>query len=262
MAIREGASGSTGENAAKARKTSLVDTTWLAEHDTSDESPGSDRESLSDDSQLSNIPDIVIRRLPVYVRTLRALHDSGVLSVSSEELAERIGVTAAQIRRDLSYFGRFGKQGKGYDTAYLADSIAHILGLDRTWDVALAGLGNLGRAVLHYRGFRSSSFNIVALFDRTVNPDEPTLNGIPIEAASNIEETVRARGIKIGIIAVPADAAQEIADAMIAGGIRAILNYAPVVLKVPDDVTVREIDPIGALQSMTYYLTCNDPSAD
>ena len=112
------------------------------------------------------IPDIVIRRLPIYVRTLRKLHGAGVTSVSSEELAERIGVTAAQIRRDLSYFGKFGKQGKGYDTEFLARAIGTILRLDRQWPVALVGLGNLGRAIAGYRGFTPSSFTIVALFDR------------------------------------------------------------------------------------------------
>ncbi len=204
------------------------------------------------------IPDIVIRRLPVYVRTLRALRDRGVASVSSDELADHIGVTAAQIRRDLSYFGKFGKQGKGYDTAFLADAIAGILGLDRQWDVALAGLGNLGRAIARYRGFRASAFDIVALFDR--NPDQTgsVVEGIPVLGEDMITETIRARGIRIGIVAVPAASAQAVADAMVAGGVRALLNYAPVVLKVPPHVTVREIDPVSALQSMTYYLGDED----
>jgi redox-sensing transcriptional repressor len=262
MAIHTDSSDTNGENAAETRDSSTLETRSSFELAPSAQDFIESHDFGEGRTTLPAIPDIVIRRLPVYVRTLRALRDSGVVSVSSDELAERIGVTAAQIRRDLSYFGRFGKQGKGYDTAYLADSIARILGLDREWDVALAGLGNLGRAILHYRGFRSSSFNIVALFDRRVNPNEPTLNGIPIEPASRIAQTVHERGIKIGIIAVPADAAQGIADAMIAGGIRAILNYAPVVLKVPDSVTVREIDPVSALQSMTYYLVRNEPPPD
>lgn len=200
------------------------------------------------------IPDIVIRRLPVYVRTLRDLQNQGVASVSSDELADHIGVTAAQIRRDLSYFGRFGKQGKGYDVAFLADAIGAILKLDRPWDVALAGFGNLGRAIVHYRGFVPSSFHIAAIFDR--NPDRIGLqvDGLTILPDDEITATVLRLGIRIGIIAVPASAAQEVADQMVAGGVHAILNYAPVVLKVPDHVTVREIDPISAMQSMTYYL--------
>ena len=208
-------------------------------------------------SPTGTIPDIVIRRLPVYVRTLRAMRDQGIPSVSSDELAQLIGVTAAQIRRDLSYFGRFGKQGKGYDTGYLADRIASILGVDETWDVALAGIGNLGQAVLHYRGFTSptSSFKIVALFDRGAHGTTGSFNGLPILSTERMADVIRQKGIRVGIIAVPAAAAQDIADRMIAGGIKALLNYAPVVLRVPPDVTVREIDPVSALQSMTYYLT-------
>lgn len=203
------------------------------------------------------IPDVVIRRLPVYVRTLQNLHAHHILTVSSDELADHIGVTAAQIRRDLSYFGRFGKQGKGYDTGFLAERIAEILGLNTHWDVALAGVGNLGQAVLRYRGFSlpSSSFDIVAVFDRGAHGPHDRIDGIPILPTDRMTEVLLDRQIRVGIIAVPAVAAQEIADRMTAGGVKALLNYAPVVLKVPDDVTVREIDPVSALQSMTYYLT-------
>lgn len=209
------------------------------------------------DTDPTAIPDVVIRRLPVYVRTLQNLHAHQTLTVSSDELADHIGVTAAQIRRDLSYFGRFGKQGKGYDTGFLAERIAEILGLNTHWDVALAGVGNLGQAVLRYRGFSlpSSSFNIVAVFDRGAHGPKDRIDGIPILPTDRMTEVLLERQIRVGIIAVPAAAAQEIADRMIAGGVKALLNYAPVVLKVPDDVTVREIDPVSALQSMTYYLT-------
>lgn len=199
------------------------------------------------------IPDIVIRRLPVYVRTLRGLAERGVLSVSSDELADRIGVTAAQIRRDLSHFGRFGKQGKGYDTASLADAIGHILRLDQRWDVALAGFGNLGRAVAHYRGFLPT-FRIAAIFDQNDERVGREVEGIAIRRVDDITAVVARERIRIGIIAVPAAAAQDVADRMIAGGVLALLNYAPIVLRVPPTVTVREIDPVGAMQSMTYYL--------
>lgn len=199
------------------------------------------------------IPDIVIRRLPVYVRTLRALAEEGVASVSSDELADHIGVTAAQIRRDLSYFGRFGKQGKGYATESLADAIGHILRLDRRWDVALAGFGNLGRAVAHYRGFQPA-FRIAAIFDHNDARVGQRVAGVAIRRLDQITEVVAEHEIRIGIVAVPAVAAQDVADRMVAGGVRALLNYAPVVLHVPPTVTVREIDPVGAMQSMTYYL--------
>jgi redox-sensing transcriptional repressor len=209
--------------------------------------------SQLDDEQ--QIPDIVIRRLPIYVRTLRKLNASGITSVSSEELAERIGVTAAQIRRDLSYFGKFGKQGKGYDTDFLARAIGSILRLDRQWPVALVGLGNLGRAIAGYRGFTPSSFTIVALFDRNPQNVGMVVNDLEIQSEDHLTEVIARERIKIGIIASPSVFAQDVADRMVEGGIEAILNYAPVILKVPENVTVREIDPVSALQSMTYYLS-------
>lgn len=203
----------------------------------------------------TDIPDIVIRRLPLYVRTLRGLQESQVTNVSSDQLAELIGVTAAQIRRDLSYFGKFGKQGKGYDTEHLAHAIAQILRLDREWNVALAGFGSLGHAIAHYRGFVPSSFHIAAIFDR--NPDQigTTVGDVVVKSDQCLSEDVRQRGIEIGIIAVPAANAQDVANAMIDGGIGAILNYAPTIIKTPPSVQVREIDPIWAMQSMTYYLS-------
>jgi redox-sensing transcriptional repressor len=200
------------------------------------------------------IPDIVVRRLPLYVRALRDLAARGIPSVSSECLAEAIGVTAAQIRRDLSYFGRFGKQGKGYDTEFLGETIAGFLKLDRQWDVALVGYGNLGRAITHYRGLVPSSFTISAIFDRKADEFQEQANGIPVLSDELIESEVARLGIRIGIIAVPAGAAQEVADRLIAGGVLGILNYAPVVLRLPDHVTAREIDPISVMQSMTFYL--------
>lgn len=200
------------------------------------------------------IPDIVIRRLPIYTRTLRDLQDLAVASVSSDELAERIGVSAAQIRRDLSYFGRFGKQGKGYDVDRLAEEIGRILRIDRQWDVALAGFGNLGRAIVHYQGFVPASFHISAIFDRNRDTVGSVVNDLVVKSDGQITEEIVRLGIRMGIVAVPAVGAQCVADAMVAGGVQAILNYAPVVLKVPSGVTVREIDPLGAMQSMTYYI--------
>lgn len=203
-----------------------------------------------------DIPDVVIRRLPIYLRALDDLLGRGVGSISSTDLAERIGVTAAQIRRDLTYFGKFGKQGKGYDVAYLAEAIRRILNLTRHWDVALVGFGHLGQAIARYRGFRESNFRIAAVFDdapekvgQLAGPEE-----IEVLPDARITEVVRARAIPIGIIAVPAAAAQKTVEMLVAGRVVAILNYAPVVLQVPDHVCVRDIDPITMLQSMTYYL--------
>ena len=201
-----------------------------------------------------DIPDIVIRRLPLYVRTLRDLQASGIDNVSSDQLAELIGVTAAQIRRDLSYFGKFGKQGKGYDTLHLEQAIARILQLDREWDVALVGFGSLGHAIAHYRGFIPSSFNIAAIFDRNPAQIGMSVGGVIVQSDQIISTEIQRLGIEIGIIAVPAANAQDVANAMIDGGVHALLNYAPTVIKTPPSVQVREIDPIWSMQSMTYYL--------
>jgi redox-sensing transcriptional repressor len=206
-----------------------------------------------DDAQ---IPEVVIRRLPIYARTLDELLGNGIGSISSNDLADRIGVTAAQIRRDLSYFGRFGKQGKGYDIALLVSEIRRILNLTQNWDVALVGFGHLGQAIARYRGFLESNFRIAAVFDD--DPDKigqrAGPEGLEVLPDDQIATVVAARGIKIGIIAVPAQAAQRTADMLVAGQVVALLNYAPVVLQVPDWVCVRDIDPITMLQSMTYYL--------
>ena len=204
----------------------------------------------------TEIPDVVIRRLPIYVRTLQLLIDqTGSESVSSDQLAEAIGVSGAQIRRDLSYFGRFGKQGKGYDAHRLVEEINRILRLDQTWEVALVGFGNLGRAIAQYGGFVPSTFRIAAIFDRNEDRVGQNVDGIVIQSDAEIAESIRQLGVKIGIIAVPQVSAQVVADALIDGGIEAILNYAPCHLRTPDSVTVRDVDPVGAMQSMTYYLS-------
>ncbi len=224
---------------------------------TSSITPGasSGRLALPGEPLDENIPDVVIRRLPLYVRTLQALiAKTGSHSVSSDQLANAIGVSGAQIRRDLSYFGRFGKQGKGYDTQFLGEAIAGFLKIDRQWDVALVGFGNLGRAIVHYRGMIPSAFTIAAIFDRKATELQEMAPGIPVMSDDCIQREVARLGIRIGIVAVPANAAQEVADNLVAGGVLAILNYAPVVLRVPPEVTVREIDPISAMQSMTFYL--------
>ena len=201
-----------------------------------------------------DIPDIVIRRLPIYVRTLKGLTDEGQRSVSSEELANLIGVTAAQIRRDLSYFGKFGKQGKGYDIAYLSGTIDRILKLDRQWPMVLIGMGRLGHAIASYRGFSRSSFTIEGLFDQDPEKVGEQVNNLVVQPIDDVIETMREKGIRVGIISTPRTEAQEAADLLVEGGAEAILNYAPVILRVPENVTVREIDPVSALQSMTYYI--------
>ncbi|MDB5079650.1 MAG: Redox-sensing transcriptional repressor Rex [Chloroflexi bacterium] len=201
-----------------------------------------------------DIPDIVIRRLPIYARSLSYLASEGITTVSSSELGARIGVTAAQIRRDLSYFGEFGKQGKGYNVQFLLNQIRDILHLEHQWGVALVGTGHLGEAIAHYNGFLDKGFDIVALFDADTRKVGQELSGRPIFHISKIQEKITELGIQVAIVAVPANAAQEVVDTLVAAGVKAILNYAPVSLQVPPDVRTRSIDPVGLLQSMTYYL--------
>ena len=201
-----------------------------------------------------NIPDVVIRRLPIYARTLQYLLADGVEHVSSEDLGDRIDVSAAQIRRDLAYFGDFGKQGKGYQVEFLLGQIKGILQLQQSWNVALVGVGDLGRALIRYDEFRQNGFHITALFDHNPQKYGQHIGDLvvqPVEAMSGI---LLAQGISIALLAVPAAAAQEVADQLVANGVQAILNYAPTVVKVPRHVCIRHIDPVVALQSMTYYL--------
>ena len=202
----------------------------------------------------SNIPEVVILRLPLYVRVLTQLRDEGTDVVSSRELGERLAVTPAQIRKDLSYFGRFGKQGRGYNVTYLVGELREVLGLDREWHTAVVGVGRLGRAIINYPGFAPEGFKMVTAFDadRTMLGSE--VGGVRVEAMADLEKVVREKGIDIAIVAVPAPHAQEVIDILVRCGVRAILNYAPIAPRVPEDVRVRNIDPVLAMQTMTYHL--------
>lgn len=199
-------------------------------------------------------PDVVIRRLPLYARSLRYLLQEGIHSVSSQELGERINVTAAQIRKDLSYFGEFGKQGIGYDVEKLLSQIEDILGLTQEWAVALVGVGHLGQAIARYEGFHTKGLRIVALFDSDGAKIGEEVAGLTIQDDEQISEVVRRLDVKLAIVAVPATRAQDVTDKLVAAGVRAILNYAPIIVQVPEGVWVRYIDPIAVLHSMTYYL--------
>lgn len=200
-------------------------------------------------------PDVVVRRLPLYARSLRYLLRDGVHSVSSQELGERINVTAAQIRKDLSYFGEFGKQGIGYDVERLLDQIERILGIDRAWAVALVGVGQLGEALLRYEGFREQGMHIAAVFDADPRKVGKSVGGITISHSDEIAKILPQRNIQMAILAIPADRAQQVANVLIKANVRAILSYAPTVIQVPEGVWVRYIDPIAILHSMTFYLS-------
>lgn len=199
-------------------------------------------------------PDVVVRRLPLYARSLRYLLQEGIESVSSQELGDRINVTAAQIRKDLSYFGEFGKQGIGYDVRKLLQQIEDILGLTQEWPVALIGIGHLGEAIARYEGFRQQGIRIAGLFDSNSTKIGRVINGMAVQSFNEAERVIREQGIRLAIIAVPARSAQEVADRLVMAGVRAILSYAPTVLQVPEGVWVRYIDPVAILHSMTYYL--------
>ena len=202
-----------------------------------------------------NVPEVVIQRLPLYVRALTQFAGSGDDVISSEQLGQRLQMTPAQIRKDLSYFGRFGKQGRGYSVASLEQRLRSILGLDRAWNTMVIGMGRLGRAVVSYPGFAPEGFNIVAAFDDDDSIVGETVSGLDIQSISDLAKTVKEKDIKIGIVTVPIEHAQEVIDTLVDAGIKSILNYAPLSPKVPEGVTVRGIDPVLSLQSMTYYIS-------
>jgi redox-sensing transcriptional repressor len=201
------------------------------------------------------IPDIVVGRLPVYLRALTFLMAEGRQVTSSQELGDRLGISSAQIRKDLSHFGEFGKQGTGYDIAYLYEQLRQILKVDRMWDVVLVGAGNLGKAIADYGGFAGKGFVIRAIFD--TDPGKIAspmgIDNLTVRDVHDLGEAIRQLGIQVGIIATPAEDAQAVARIMADAGIKAILNYAPITLMVPG-VRVQYIDPVVGLQRMTYYL--------
>ena len=210
----------------------------------------------------TDIPAVVVDRLPHYVRTLRLMLDDGMEVVSSGALGEALGTTPAQIRKDLSYFGRFGKQGRGYDVSALLSDLTRILGLERSWPVVLVGVGHLGRAIITYPGLTPEGFHVRAAFDANPSIAGSSVESVPVRPASEMESFIRDEGIEIAILATPGDVAQDVIDRLIACGIRGILNYAPMTPHVPQGITVRTIDPVQALQTMTFYLRDTDGEED
>ena len=200
------------------------------------------------------VPDIVIGRLPIYLRALNLLFEAGQEFTSSQELGQKLGIGSAQIRKDLSHFGEFGKQGTGYEINYLREQISKILHVDREWAVVLVGFGDLGQAIAHYGGFASKGFHIEAIFDNDPAKIGEKTNGNEVQDIKNLAKIIAKLKIKMAIIAVPTSAAQTVSDILIEAGIRAILNYAPITLTVPENVQVQYIDPVVHLQRMAYYL--------
>ena len=202
----------------------------------------------------SLIPEVVVARLPVYIQKLNQLVREGREIVSSQEMAEHLGVSSAQIRKDLSFFGGFGKQGTGYNVINLLESLRSILNLNQIWEVVLVGVGHLGQALLSYQGFSRNGFEIVMAFDNDPKIVGKTFAGIKVIDVNEMQNHICPRGVPIAILTVPAANAQEMADQLIRCGVKAILNYAPVTLKVPEGIRLANIDPVLSLQTITFYL--------
>ncbi|WMT42725.1 redox-sensing transcriptional repressor Rex [Paenibacillus sp. D2_2] len=200
------------------------------------------------------ISDAVVRRLPVYLRFLNELSHREVLTVSSQELGQKLDLNPAQIRKDLAYFGDFGRKGIGYDVSYLIEKIRQILNLDQQINVALVGAGNLGQALSNYNTYVKDNMRIIAVFDASPNKIGKKVNDITIQPIEELEQTVRDKHIQIGIITVPDVEAQRVADQLVAAGIGAILNFAPTIIKVPSDVRIHAADFTTDLISLAYYL--------
>jgi redox-sensing transcriptional repressor len=201
-----------------------------------------------------NISEAVVRRLPIYLRILNYLLKADIRTVSSQELGERLELNPAQIRKDLAYFGEFGKKGIGYDVLYLIDKIRDILGLHEPIHCALIGAGHLGHALSNYHSNLQENMKIVALFDNDPAKMGQVISDIQVLPMTELEETVSSKQIRIGIITVPASVAQIVTDQLVRAGIQAILNFAPVVLKVPSHVRVHYADFTSELLSLPYYL--------
>jgi redox-sensing transcriptional repressor len=216
---------------------------------------------IADSTARQAIPDATVARLPQYLRALRDLAQRGVLSVSSEELATAAGVRSAKLRRDLSHLGSYGVRGVGYGVEMLAHEIARVLGLARTWPVAIVGLGNLGHALAAYLALATKGFEIVALLDRDPDVIGQEIAGMTVASVDDLERIVTERGVAIGVIATPASAAQEVCDRFVALGVGSVLNFAPCVLSVPEGVDVRKVDLSTELQILAFHEQRKAPAA-
>ncbi|MFK7695735.1 redox-sensing transcriptional repressor Rex [Paenibacillus sp. HJGM_3] len=200
------------------------------------------------------ISEAVVRRLPVYLRFLNELNKRNIHMVSSQDLGQKLNANPAQIRKDLAYFGEFGKKGIGYDVPYLIEKIRQILKLDQLIPVVLIGAGNLGRALCNYNAYLQDNMKIVAVFDASPVRVGEQINNLKVQPVAELKETLIRHKVRIGIITVPAPEAQSVANQLVEAGIEAILNFAPVIIKVPDAVRVHHADFTTELQSLAYYL--------
>jgi redox-sensing transcriptional repressor len=199
------------------------------------------------------IPEATVARLPLYLRALTALSERSVPTVSSEELAAAAGVNSAKLRKDFSYLGSYGTRGVGYDVEYLVYQISRELGLTQDWPVVIVGIGNLGAALANYGGFASRGFRVAALIDADLAMAGKAVAGIPVRHTDELETIIHENDVSIGVIATPAGAAQQVCDRLVAAGITSILNFAPMVLSVPDGVDVRKVDLSIELQILAFH---------
>jgi redox-sensing transcriptional repressor len=204
---------------------------------------------------VKRIADSTVRRLSVYLRFLEGSAQRGETTISSEELAQHGGTTSAQVRKDLSFFGSFGKRGLGYSVPELTNSLRDILGLARSWKVAIIGAGKIGTALAHYNGFRARGFQVVGVYDADPRKIGSEWDGMRVRDVRDFPRDARAEGIEIAVLAIPAEGAQETTDRVVAAGVKAILNFTPTQLHVPPDVSVRSVNMAMELEGLSYELS-------
>lgn len=207
---------------------------------------------------MKRIADSTVRRLSAYLRFLEDFEDRGLATISSDELARRGGTTSAQVRKDLSFFGSFGKRGLGYSVPELAGRLRDILGLGREWKVIIIGAGKIGGALVHYRGFRQRGFHILAAYDSNPEKVGTTLEGIPVRHIQQLERDVQREQPDIAVVTVPSDSAQAVVDRVVRAGIRAVLNFAPAQIQVPPDVTLKTVNMAMELEGLSFALVNRD----
>jgi redox-sensing transcriptional repressor len=203
---------------------------------------------------MPKVAESTVRRLSLYLRFLEEFEGQGIATVSSGALASRGGTTSAQVRKDLSFFGSFGKRGLGYPVPELADQLREILGLKRRYRVGMIGAGKIGSALVQYRGFRQRGFDIIAIFDSDTSKIGRQWNGLTVLDIASLERELGRHPVDMAVLVTPADAAQDVADRLVALGVKAILNFAPVQLNVPDDVVVKTVNLALELETLSYAL--------
>ena len=213
---------------------------------------------LMAENTIKKVPQVTVKRLGRYLRVLERFHEDGVESISSEELAAELHVKPSQLRKDLAYFGEFGTRGMGYNIPMLTEELRKILGLHRQWAIAIVGIGNLGTALLRYKGLNEKGFRVAAIFDDDPEKVGSSRSGVQIHHIDELPEIVKEKNIQIAIITVPAPAARHVAETIINAGVRAILNFAPISIKCPEGVTCQPVDIASELKLLSHHLSSTE----